>query len=132
MLPLALVYRRRPPSTPLVAANTHSRPKAQFAQEAARSDPARPLGLTPGALQMLLCIAGVACCVAMAMPQVHIVAYCGDLGFGAARGPEMLALMLGLGIISRLVSGWRSEERRLGKEWCRPCSSPWPPTPPKT
>src|SRR3546814_286819 len=53
MLPLALVYRRRPPSTPLVAANTHSRPKAQFAQEAARSDPARPLGLTPGALQML-------------------------------------------------------------------------------
>src|SRR3546814_1981715 len=88
MLPLALVYRRRPPSTPLVAANTHSRPKAQFAQEAARSDPARPLGLTPGALQMLLCIAGVACCVAMAMPPVHIVAYCCDIGFGAALRSE--------------------------------------------
>src|SRR5690606_1178898 len=61
------------------------------------------------ALQTLLCIAGVACCVAMAMPQVHIVAYCGDLGFGAARGAEMLALMLGLGVISRLVSGWISD-----------------------
>src|SRR2546422_343853 len=48
----------------------------------------------------------VACCVAMSMPQVHIVAYCGDLGYGAARGAEMLALMLGFGIVSRLASGW--------------------------
>jgi MFS family permease len=47
----------------------------------------------------------VACCVAMSMPQVHIVAYCGDLGFGAARGAEMLSLMLACGIASRLVSG---------------------------
>ncbi|MDS1141624.1 MFS transporter [Pusillimonas sp. SM2304] len=109
MLPLALVYRRRPPSVKTGAASTHSRPKARFALEAARSDPSRPLGFTPGALQGLLCVAGVACCVAMAMPQVHIVAYCGDLGFGAARGAEMLALMLGLGIISRLASGWISD-----------------------
>ena len=35
--------------------------------------------------QALLCVAGVACCVAMSMPQVHIVAYCGDLGYGAAQ-----------------------------------------------
>ena len=55
--------------------------------------------------QLLLCVAGVACCVAMAMPQVHIVAYCTDLGFGAARGAEMLSLMLACGIVSRLVSG---------------------------
>jgi MFS family permease len=48
----------------------------------------------------------VACCVAMSMPQVHIVAYCGDLGYGAARGAEMLSLMLACGIVSRLVSGW--------------------------
>jgi predicted MFS family arabinose efflux permease len=46
------------------------------------------------------------CCVAMSMPQVHIVAYCGDLGYGAARGAEMLSLMLGFGIVSRLASGW--------------------------
>ena len=50
-------------------------------------------------------MAGVACCVAMAMPQVHIVAYCGDLGYGAARGAAMLSLMLACGIVSRLVSG---------------------------
>ncbi|NBX90270.1 MAG: MFS transporter, partial [Betaproteobacteria bacterium] len=47
----------------------------------------------------------VGCCVAMAMPQVHIVAYCTDLGFGAARGAEMLSLMLACGIVSRLISG---------------------------
>jgi MFS family permease len=41
----------------------------------------------------------------MAMPQVHIVAYCGDLGYGAARGAQMLSLMLACGIVSRLVSG---------------------------
>jgi MFS family permease len=56
--------------------------------------------------QVLLCVAGVACCVAMAMPQVHIVAYCGDLGYGAARGAQMLSLMLACGIVSRLVSGF--------------------------
>ena len=65
----------------------------------------RPFGLSLGQAQGLLCVAGTACCVAMAMPQVHIVAYCGDLGFGAARGAEMLSLMLGCGIVSRLVSG---------------------------
>src|SRR5258705_505184 len=65
----------------------------------------RPFGLGLGQAQALLCVAGVACCVAMAMPQVHIVAYCGDLGYGAARGAEMLSLMLGCGIVSRLVSG---------------------------
>jgi MFS family permease len=65
----------------------------------------RPFGLSMGHAQTLLCIAGVACCVAMAMPQVHIVAYCGDLGYGAARGAQMLSLMLAAGIVSRIVSG---------------------------
>src|SRR3954447_8124148 len=50
-------------------------------------------------------LAGVFCCVAMAMPQVHIVAYCTDLGFGTANGARMLSLMLGAGIISRLSFG---------------------------
>jgi MFS family permease len=62
-------------------------------------------GLSANALQAALCVAGVACCVAMAMPQVHIVAYCGDLGYGLARGAEMLSLMLGFGIFSRIASG---------------------------
>jgi MFS family permease len=106
MLPLALVYRRRPPAlapqpVPAAAAAPAARAAAQQSE--------RPLGLSPGTLQLLLCVAGVACCVAMSMPQVHIVAYCGDLGFGAARGAQMLSVMLGMGIVSRLVSGWMSD-----------------------
>ena len=75
------------------------------AASAAAVHSSRPLGFSPGMLQVLLCIAGVACCVAMSMPQVHIVAYCYDLGYGAARGAQMLSLMLGFGIVSRLASG---------------------------
>ena len=67
---------------------------------------------SPLTLQVLLCIAGVGCCVAMSMPQVHIVAYCGDLGYGVARGAEMLSLMLGFGIISRIASGFIAD--RIG------------------
>jgi MFS family permease len=63
------------------------------------------LGVSPATLQALLCIAGVACCVAMAMPQVHLVAYCSDLGYGPAHGADMLAAMMGFGIISRVMSG---------------------------
>jgi nitrate/nitrite transporter NarK len=42
----------------------------------------------------------------MAMPQVHIVSYCGDLGYGPARGAEMLSLMMAFGIVSRIGSGF--------------------------
>lgn len=108
MLPLALWLRPRPPEieTPAASAATAG---ASTGAVAAGADSLRPLGLSPLALQLLLCVAGVSCCVAMSMPQVHIVAYCGDLGFGAARGAEMLSLMLGMGIVSRLVSGWISD-----------------------
>jgi len=94
MLPLALVLRRPVPILDVAAG---------VGATAGRSPLA--LGLSPAALQTLLIIAGVACCVAMSMPQVHIVALCSDLGYGAARGAEMLSLMLGFGIVSRLVSG---------------------------
>jgi MFS family permease len=99
MLPLALVLRRSPPDLPVPEVATPSQP--------GHDD--RPLGLSPGTLQALLCVAGVSCCVAMSMPQVHIVVYCTDLGFGAARGAEMLSVMLGMGIASRLISGWISD-----------------------
>jgi MFS family permease len=87
------------------------RPRPPIAQATAKSvlnaHPSdRPFGLSPLAAQVMLCLAGLSCCVAMSMPQVHIVAYCGDLGYGPARGAEMLSLMLGCGIVSRLVSGW--------------------------
>jgi MFS family permease len=95
MLPLALVLRPRPPI--LDVAPGSARAKALSPQS---------LGITPAQLQTLLVVAGLACCVAMSMPQVHIVALCTDLGYGAARGAEMLSLMLGMGIVSRLVSGW--------------------------
>jgi MFS family permease len=67
---------------------------------------------SPLTLQVMMCLAGIACCVAMSMPQVHIVAYCGDLGYGVARGAEMLSLMLGFGIISRIASGFIAD--RIG------------------
>ena len=108
MLPLAFALRRRPPGVAVaIMANPSQPPTPVQADPSTGSD--RPLGFSPAALQTLLCVAGVSCCVAMAMPQVHIVAYCGDLGFGAARGAEMLALMLGFGIVSRLASGWISD-----------------------
>lgn len=72
----------------------------------------RPLGIHGRSLQGLLCVAGVGCCAAMAMPQVHIVPFVNDLGFDAVHGARMLALMLGCGIVSRLVSGWISD--RIG------------------
>jgi MFS family permease len=93
---LALALRPRPPA---LAAEEVTQGSGGFVPST------RPFGLSMGHAQGLLCIAGVACCVAMAMPQVHIVAYCGDLGYGAARGAQMLSLMLGAGIVSRLVSG---------------------------
>jgi MFS family permease len=92
---------------PLLALGLRARPPAAVASASASSGAVsnRPFGLSGNQAQTLLCIAGVACCVAMSMPQVHIVAYCGDLGYGAARGAEMLSLMLACGIVSRLVSG---------------------------
>jgi MFS family permease len=63
------------------------------------------LGLSPNMLQALLAMASVCCCVAMSMPQVHIVAYCGDLGYGVAHGADMLALMMACGIVGRIGSG---------------------------
>ena len=93
MLPLALALRRRAPLPP---------PAPAAAKGVAATT---PMGLSPNTLQAVLGFAGIACCVAMAMPQVHIVAYCVDLGFGAQRGAEMLSLMLAAGIVSRLVFG---------------------------
>ena len=92
MIPLAFALRRKPPVLNLSGEH--------------KADGQKKIDIPPNILFVLLCIAGVGCCVAMSMPQVHIVAYCGDLGYGAARGAEMLSVMLGFGIVSRLASGW--------------------------
>ena len=65
----------------------------------------RMAAFTPRTMQTLLAVAGFGCCVAMSMPQVHIVAYCVDLGYGLARGAEMLSVMLAAGVVSRLAFG---------------------------
>ena len=100
VIPLALFLRRRVP----LAARAHA-----DSLSAAR---AGTTGLSPRMLAILLGIAGVGCCVAMSMPQVHIVSYCVDLGYGPAVGSQMLSLMLLGGVGSRLVSGLLAD--RLG------------------
>ena len=99
MVPLALLLRGRAVMDDRIAP--------------ARS-PSAPgrLPLSPAHVQGLLVVAAIACCVAMSMPQVHIIAYCGDLGYGTARGAEMLSIMLGLGVVSRLASGFIAD--RIG------------------
>ena len=103
MLPLAFLFRRPAPAqdAPIVTTVVTSAPQR---------DLTRPFGLSPNMAQVLIAFAGVACCVAMSMPQVHIVAYCSDLGYGVARGAEMLSLMMGFGIVSRLASGYISDK----------------------
>jgi MFS family permease len=98
---LALALRPRPPAAVAGIAPTGSTGGGRTGVVAST----RPFGLPMNAAQALLCLAGVACCVAMSMPQVHIVAYCGDLGYGAGVGAQMLSLMLAFGIASRLISG---------------------------
>ena len=98
MLPLAFAMRRR---AVIPAAHTVSAELVRSREQ--------PLGLSPGVLQGLLMVAGVGCCVAMSMPQAHLVAYCADLGYGPARGAQMLSLMLACGVVSRVTFGWISD-----------------------
>jgi MFS family permease len=97
MVPLVLMLRRGAP---------------RAAGHAASARRVQPIALSPSALQALLIVAGLGCCVAMSMPQVHIVAYCMDLGFGVAHGADMLAIMLAAGVISRIGSGFLAD--RIG------------------
>jgi MFS family permease len=99
MLPLLFALRRRLPE--------EYRPQTRRAGTSPTDTPE-----TGNRLQWLLMLAGVACCIAMAMPQVHIVAYCTDLGYGPAHGAQMLSLMFGTGIVSRLGFGWVAD--RIG------------------
>jgi len=98
MLPLAFLLRRR--------ADTSEKPAS--AGGSRLSPP--PANMSLRTIQILLIVAGLACCIAMSMPQVHIVAYCGDLGYGVARGAEMLSIMLGLGVVSRIASGFLADK----------------------
>ena len=100
MIPLSLLLRRRLPED----AADHA--------DSLRISNASRVNMSPRTLQLLLMAAGIGCCVAMSMPQVHIVSLCADLGYGPAVGAEMLSLMLLGGIGSRLCSGLIAD--RLG------------------
>jgi MFS family permease len=101
LVPLGLLLRRNVPED-------DARGGAMVAPVAHRHV-RHTIDLSPRALQLLLMVAGVGCCTAMSMPQVHIVAYCADLGYGVARGAEMLSLMLAGGVVSRLASGFLAD-----------------------
>jgi len=94
VIPLSALLRRRPTESAMAEAGVRA------------SAAAMTTGFSPRTLQWLLCLAGVACCTAMSMPQVHIVAYCVDLNYGPAVGAEMLSLMLLGGVASRVASGF--------------------------
>jgi len=100
MIPLALLLRRRVP----LAARNHADQVSGLRAQAA--------GFSPRTLMLMLGVAGIGCCVAMSMPQVHIVSLCVDMGYGPAVGGQMLSLMLLGGVASRLVSGLVAD--RLG------------------
>ena len=100
MLPLLLIMRRSAP-----AAN------AALADGGSSGSPAT-LGVSAYGLVALLSIAGIGCCVAMAMPQAHAVPLAVDSGLTMTEGARMLSLMFGFGIVSRLVFGWISD--RIG------------------
>ena len=93
IIPLAFLLRREVPD------EAH-----QLASDLAVENSAK-IRLSARQFQLLLGIAGISCCVAMSMPQVHIVSYCVGLGYGPAVGVQMLSVMLFGGVISRIVSG---------------------------
>ncbi|WP_407491794.1 MFS transporter [Pseudooceanicola sp. MF1-13] len=93
VIPGALFLRRSLPDAAIVQSDLDSSARA------------RSSGFSPNTLTVLLGLAGIGCCVAMSMPQVHIVAFCVDLGYGPAVGGQMLSLMLLGGVASRIVSG---------------------------
>lgn len=93
VIPLSLLLRRQVPA------------EAHQTAAVSASIKASSVGISPRALQYILGLAGIGCCVAMSMPQVHIVSYCVGLGYGPAVGAEMLSLMLLGGVVSRVISG---------------------------
>jgi MFS family permease len=101
IVPLALIYFRHPPEVihPAVALG-------------AGESKARVLGLPPNAVFAMMCGAAVLCCIPMAMPQGHLVAFCSDLGIGRSMGALMLSVLLGTAFLSRQI--WGAISDRIG------------------
>jgi MFS family permease len=97
IVPLALFLR--PPPQP-----ARAEPSATAAHRRTQA-----LRLHPNLVQSLLCAAAFLCCVPMAMPAGHLVAFCSDLGIPAARGAAMLSVLLGCAFVSRMFWGWAAD-----------------------
>ena len=96
--PLALTLQPPPqpmPARPAIARGRHA---------------SRVLGLPANAVQALICVAGFLCCVPMAMPSAHLVAFCSDVGISPAQGAAMLSVLLGAAFLSRQFWGWLSDQ----------------------
>ncbi len=98
IVPLAAIFMRSPPAVPLRHAGAFVDPS-----------PGRVLGWPPGVAYGLLCAASFLCCVPMALPQGHLVAFCSDLGISPSHGAAMLTVILGCGFLSRQLWGWFSD-----------------------
>ena len=70
------------------------------------------LGLSPNVVQAVICVAGFCCCIPMAIPNSHLVAFCSDIGIGPVHGAAMLSVLLGCAFISRQF--WGSLADRIG------------------
>ena len=92
---------------PILSFILYRRPNIEHAEITSDSNgiSGRPLGFAPNTLQCVICFAGIGCCIAMSVPQVHIIPYVTDLNFEARHGANMLAIILGCGVVSRIVSG---------------------------
>ncbi|MBS0243423.1 MAG: MFS transporter [Proteobacteria bacterium] len=103
VIPLALGFLREPPATA----------PSGTSKAGARSSPPGPVtGLSPNVLFVSLMLASFLCCIPMAMPSAHLIAFCGDLGMSPAKGAAMLSLLLVTAFISRQFWGWLSD--RIG------------------
>ncbi len=101
VVPLAAIFLRRPPETPLQAGPIGTAPA-----------PTTVMGWPPNAVFALLAVAVIFCCIPMAMPQQHLPAFCSDLGILASHGAAMLSVLLGTAFISRQFWGWVAD--RIG------------------
>ncbi|HEY5216762.1 MAG TPA: MFS transporter, partial [Pseudolabrys sp.] len=101
IVPLAAIYFRHPPEV------IHAAPAAS-----AGASKARVLGWPPNAVFAMMCAAAVLCCIPMAMPQGHLVAFCSDLGISRSMGALMLSVLLGTAFLSRQV--WGAISDRIG------------------
>src|SRR5712675_649107 len=102
ILALAVIFLRPPP-------------EARTSQGGAGHDPqacAPVFGLSPNLAMIVLMVAIFCCCIPMAMPSQHIVAFCGDLGFASQSGAAMLSVLLGCAFLARQFWGWLAD--RIG------------------